>query len=69
MSRLTSWLASPPPDAAVELGADAVSAAAVGTRGSETVVEAFAYEPLPSGALTPTLSGQNISNTPSRIST
>jgi len=63
MSRLTSWLASPPPDAAVELGADAVSAAAVGTRGSETVVEAFAYEPLPGGALTPTLSGQNITNT------
>jgi type IV pilus assembly protein PilM len=62
MSRLTSWLASPPPDAAVELGADAVSAAAVGTRGSETVVEAFAYEPLPAGALTPTLAGQNITN-------
>lgn len=68
MSRLTSWLASPPPDAAVELGADAVSAAAVGTRGSETVVEAFAYEPLPSGALTPTLSGQNISNTAAVVS-
>src|SRR5688500_1662749 len=62
MSALTSWLASPPPDAAVELAADAVSAAVLGTRGSEAVVEAFAYEPLPAGALTPSLSGQNIPN-------
>lgn len=62
MSALTSWLASPPPDAAVELAADAVSAAVLGTRGSEAVVEAFAYEPLPAGALSPSLSGQNIAN-------
>jgi type IV pilus assembly protein PilM len=62
MSALSSWLASPPPDAAVELAADAVSAAVLGTRGSEAVVEAFAYEPLPQGALTPTLSGPNVAN-------
>ena len=59
---MTSWLASPPPDAALELAADAVSAAVLGTRGAESVVEAFAYEPLPAGALTPSLSGQNIPN-------
>lgn len=62
MSLLTSWLASPPPDAAVELTADAVSAAVLGTRGAESVVEGFAFEPLPAGALTPSLSGQNIGN-------
>src|SRR5262245_10396940 len=62
MSVLTSWLASPAPDAAVELAADAVSAAVLGHRGSEAVVEAFAYEPLPAGALSPSLSGQNIAN-------
>jgi hypothetical protein len=62
MSVLTSWLASPPPDAAVELAADAVSAAVIGTRGTESIVEAFAYEPLPAGAVTPSLSGQNIAN-------
>jgi type IV pilus assembly protein PilM len=59
---LTSWLASPPPDAAVELAADAVSAAVLGSRGAEAVIEAFAYEPLPAGALSPSLSGQNIAN-------
>jgi len=62
MSLLTSWLASPPPDAALELAADSVSAAVLGTRGAESVVEAFAFEPLPAGALTPSLSGQNIPN-------
>ena len=62
MSLLNSWLASPPPDAALELATDAVSAAVLGTRGSESIVEAFAYEPLPAGALTPSLSGQNVAN-------
>jgi hypothetical protein len=62
MSVLSSWLASPPPDAALELATDAVSAAVLGTRGTEAVVEAFAYEPLPPGALTPSLSGQNIND-------
>jgi type IV pilus assembly protein PilM len=62
MSVLTSWLASPPPDAALEIAADAVSAVTLGYRGAEAVVEAFAYEPLPSGALTPSLSGQNVGN-------
>jgi len=62
MSVLTSWLASPPPDAAVELATDSVTAATLGSRGSETAVEAFAYETLPAGALTPTLMGSNVGN-------
>jgi len=60
MSILTSWLASPPPDAAVELAPDSVSGAAVSARGSETTVQSFAFEPLPAGALVPSLTGQNV---------
>ena len=62
MSVLTSWLASPPPDAAVELATDSVTAATLGSRGSEAAVEAFAHESLPAGALTPTLMGSNVPN-------
>ena len=60
MSALTSWLASPPPDAAVELATDSVAAATLGGRGSEPAVEAFAQESLPAGALTPALMGSNV---------
>ncbi len=60
MSVLTSWLASPPPDAAVELATDSVAAATLGSRGSEPAVEAFAQESLPAGALTPALMGSNV---------
>jgi type IV pilus assembly protein PilM len=60
MSILTSWLASPPPDAALELAPDSVSGAVVSARGSETTVQSFAFEPLPAGALVPSLTGQNL---------
>jgi Tfp pilus assembly PilM family ATPase len=55
-----SWLTSPPPDAAVEITADRVSAAVIGSRGAETVVQAYAVEPLPAGALVPSLTAQNV---------
>jgi type IV pilus assembly protein PilM len=60
MSVLTSWLASAPPDAAVELATDSVAGATLGSRGSEPAVEAFTQESLPAGALTPTLMGSNV---------
>jgi type IV pilus assembly protein PilM len=62
MSILTSWLASPPPDAAVELAPDSVSGAVVSARGSDATVQNFAFEPLPAGALVPSLMAQNLVN-------
>lgn len=60
MSLLTSWLASPPPDAAIELAPESVSAAIVVARGSESSVQSFAFEPLPAGALVPSLASTNL---------
>ena len=60
MSILTSWLASPPPDAALELAPDSVSGAVISSRGSEVTVQSFAFEPLPAGALVPSLTAQNL---------
>ena len=50
MSAFTSWLASPPPDAAIEIAPEGVVVAAVGSRGREAVVQAYAVEPLPAEA-------------------
>jgi len=55
-----SWLASAPPDAAIEIAPDAVSIAALGSRGSEAVVHAYGSAELPAGAVTPALVGHNI---------
>src|SRR5215831_10887102 len=60
MSILTSWLASPPPDAALELAPDSVSGAVVSARGSDATVQSFAFEPLPDGALVPSLMTSNL---------
>lgn len=63
MSLLAKWLASPPPDAAVEIAPERVSAAAVsrgGSGGMALAVHAHAVEPLPSGAVVPSLTSQNI---------
>ena len=51
---------APPPAAAVEVAARHVSAAAVGRRGGQPVVSAYAVEPLPEGAVVPSLTAQNI---------
>ena len=50
----------PPPEAAVEIGAERVAAAAVERRGGHVVVRAYAIEPLPEGAVVPSLTGSNI---------
>jgi type IV pilus assembly protein PilM len=51
---------APPPDAAVEVASRHVSAAAIGRRGGQGVVSAFAVEPLPEGAVVPSLTAQNL---------
>ena len=60
MSLLTAWLNSPPPDAAVEIAADRVSAATLTTRGGSATVQAYAVETLPAGAVVPSLASHNI---------
>lgn len=60
MSLLASWLASPPPDAAIEIAADRVAAAAVTPRSDGLVVSAHAAEAIRPGAVTPSLTGQNV---------
>ena len=60
MSPVASWLASPPPDAAVEITPERVSAAQVSLRGKDPLIVAYATEPLPPGAVTPSLTATNV---------
>ena len=62
MSLLASWLASPAPDAAIEIAADHVSVAVVAERGQGLAVQAYAVEPLPAGAVVASLTSSNILN-------
>jgi type IV pilus assembly protein PilM len=64
MSLLASWLASPPPDAAVEIAPTHVSAATVDTRGAGVAVRTYAVETLPPGALVASLGSQNVVDRP-----
>jgi Tfp pilus assembly PilM family ATPase len=58
MSPLNSWLASPPPDAAIEIAPERVSGATIPARGSS--VQSHATEPLPPGAIVASLGAHNI---------
>jgi type IV pilus assembly protein PilM len=60
MSILTSWLASPPLEAAIEIAPAAVSIAVLGGRGDSPVVQGYAVEPLPQGAITASMTAPNI---------
>jgi len=60
MSFLASLRESSGPTVAVEIASDRVSAASLDRRGGQPVVSAHATEPLPSGALVPSLTGENI---------
>jgi type IV pilus assembly protein PilM len=67
MNLLASWLASPPPDAAVEIAPTHVSAASVASRGSTSAgmtVRSYAVEPLPPGSITASLGSHNIVDRP-----
>jgi type IV pilus assembly protein PilM len=62
MSILASWLASPPLEAALEISPAAVSVAVLGGRTTNPVVQGYAVEPLPAGAVTPSLTSPNIAD-------
>ncbi|MDA1184974.1 MAG: pilus assembly protein PilM [Acidobacteria bacterium] len=64
MSLLASWLASPPPDAAVEIAPTHVSAATVEYRREGVVVRSYAVETLTPGAVEASLGSQNIVDRP-----
>jgi len=55
-----SWLASPLPDAAVEIAPDRVSAATLSLRGGQPRVQACVSEPLPEGAIAAALAARNL---------
>lgn len=55
-----SWLAGAAPDAAVEITPEGVAVAALATRGGDAVIQAYAVEPLPPGAVLPSLTGHNV---------
>jgi type IV pilus assembly protein PilM len=62
MSLFASWLASRPPDAALEIAPERVSVAVVGQRGGGFAVQAHASEPLPPGAVVASLTSTNVHN-------
>jgi type IV pilus assembly protein PilM len=62
MSLLASWLASPPPDAAIEIASERVSAAVVASRGGRLVVTGHASEPLAHGVVVPSLTTANVTD-------
>ena len=64
MSLLSSWLASPPPDAAVEISPERVAVASMAGRGTDLVVHGYASEPLPPGTVVPSLTAHNLIDRP-----
>lgn len=59
---MSSWLASPTPDAAVEIAPSRVSAATLSSRGGAPAVQAYAAEALERGVLHASLTSQNIAD-------
>jgi Tfp pilus assembly PilM family ATPase len=55
-----SLRSAPPPNAAIEIAPQHVSGAVVEMRGGQAFITAQVIEPLPDGALTPSLTGQNV---------
>ena len=55
-----SWLASPPPNAALEITAARVTAVGVSDQRQTTIINAYASEALPNGAVEPALNAANV---------
>jgi type IV pilus assembly protein PilM len=63
MSSLASWLASPPPDAAIEIAPGRVSAAAITSSfGGDVLVSGYAVEALPAEAVVASLTSHNVAD-------
>jgi type IV pilus assembly protein PilM len=62
MSVLPSFMSSPPPSVGVEIASDRVAAVSVGRQGGAHTVAAYAVQPLPAGAVAPSLNAVNIQN-------
>jgi type IV pilus assembly protein PilM len=62
-----SWLASSPPDAAIEIAPDGVSIAVLGSRGADATVQAYGAAEVPPGAIVPALVGHNVVNRPAVV--
>jgi type IV pilus assembly protein PilM len=60
MSIFSAWLASPPPDAAVEIAPERIAAAALGVKGGQPTLTSYASQPLPAGAVVASLTSPNI---------
>ena len=67
MSLLTAWLASPLPDAAIQIAPECVSVAVIGSRAGDPVVQGYAIEPLPAGAVVPSLTAANVTARPAVV--
>jgi type IV pilus assembly protein PilM len=67
MSILSGWLATPPPEAAIEISPEAVSVAVLGWRGGSPVVQGYAVAPLRHGAVVPSLTGHNVVDRPAVV--
>jgi type IV pilus assembly protein PilM len=67
MSLLASWLTSAPPEAAVEIAPGRVSVAMVAPRAGGFVVQAYATETVPAGAVVPALTAANIIDRPAVV--
>jgi type IV pilus assembly protein PilM len=68
MSLLASWLASPSPDAAVEISPERVAVATMSARGGDLVLHGYASEPLPAGTVVPSLTAHNVVDRPRVVS-
>ena len=62
MSLLAAWLASPPPDAAVEIAPGHVSAATMTSRRARPAIQSYAVEALPENAVHASLTSQNLAD-------
>ena len=60
MSTFSTLLAAAPADAVIEISPEAVSIAALTARGSESLVQGYAVEALPPGAVVASLTADNI---------
>ncbi len=62
MSLLPSFMSSAPPSVGLEIASDRVTAVSLGRQSNTNTVAAYAVQPLPAGAITPTLNAVNIHN-------